>query len=79
MTETALSPTPTQIEEQVATAVREGLTARRKSLPPWLFYDQVGSRLFDRITELPEYYLTRTERAILAAHAGDIARAMSAC
>jgi dimethylhistidine N-methyltransferase len=72
MTETALSPTPTQIEEQVATAVREGLTARRKSLPPWLFYDQVGSRLFDRITELPEYYLTRTERAILAAHAGDI-------
>jgi dimethylhistidine N-methyltransferase len=79
MTETALSPTPTQIEEQVATAVREGLTARRKSLPPWLFYDEAGSQLFDRITDLPEYYLTRTERGILAAHAGDIiAQAASA-
>jgi len=53
--------------------------ARRKRLPPWLFYDEAGSRLFDRITELHEYYLTRTERGILAAHAGTmIARAADA-
>jgi dimethylhistidine N-methyltransferase len=42
---------------------------RRKQLPAWLFYDEAGSRLFDEITERPEYYLTRTERAILARHA----------
>ena len=44
--------------------MREGLTARPKRLPAWLFYDEAGSRLFDAITELPEYYLTRTERGI---------------
>jgi len=56
------------IDEHVASAVREGLTARPKRLPAWLFYDAAGSRLFDEITELPEYYLTRTERAIFAQH-----------
>ena len=60
-----LSPS-TRVEERVASAVREGLTARPKRLPPWLFYDLVGSRLFEEITRLPEYYLTRTERGILA-------------
>jgi L-histidine N-alpha-methyltransferase len=55
---------------RVASAVRLGLTSRPKWLPPWLFYDDAGSRLFEQITELPEYYLTRTERSILAAHAG---------
>ncbi|MBK7399604.1 MAG: L-histidine N(alpha)-methyltransferase [Myxococcales bacterium] len=48
----------------LADAVRRGLTAAAKSLPPSLFYDERGSRLFDRITELPEYYLTRAERSI---------------
>ncbi len=43
-----------------------GLRAPRKTLPPSLFYDAEGCRLFYRITELPEYYLTRTERALLA-------------
>lgn len=43
-----------------------------KWLPSWLFYDPAGSRLFDQITELPEYYLTRTERSILAARAEEI-------
>jgi len=52
--------------------VREGLTARRKRLPAWLLYDEAGSRLFDAITELPEYYLTRTERGILMAHAAEM-------
>jgi dimethylhistidine N-methyltransferase len=51
----------------VASAVREGLSNQPKRLPPWLFYDSHGSRLFDEITRLPEYYLTRTERAIFQA------------
>jgi L-histidine Nalpha-methyltransferase len=59
----------TTIDERIASVVLEGLTARPKRLPPWLFYDEVGSRLFDEITERPEYYVTRTERAILAANA----------
>ena len=46
--------------------VRRGLTAPRKSLPPKYFYDRAGSLLFDRITELEEYYPTRTEAALLA-------------
>jgi dimethylhistidine N-methyltransferase len=44
--------------------VYRGLTAFPKKLSPWLFYDQRGSELFEAITELPEYYLTRTERGI---------------
>jgi L-histidine N-alpha-methyltransferase len=53
----------------VAAAVRTGLTRVHKSLPAWLLYDERGSALFEDITRLPEYYLTRTERAILAEHA----------
>ena len=45
----------------------------RKTLPAKLFYDEEGCRLFGRITELPEYYLTRTERALLAAIAPRVA------
>ena len=55
-----------------ASAVCEGLMSRPKWLPSWLFYDAAGSRLFDQITELPEYYVTRTERAILADRAAEI-------
>ena len=51
-----------------------GLSATPKTLSPWLFYDEAGSYLFEQITELPEYYLTRTERSIFAAHAEDILR-----
>ena len=51
-----------------------GLTADPKVLPPKWFYDEHGSALFERITELPEYYPTRTERAILAERAGQIAQ-----
>jgi L-histidine N-alpha-methyltransferase len=43
-----------------------GLLAPRKTLPAQLFYDEAGCRLFQQITELPEYYLTRTEHALLA-------------
>jgi L-histidine N-alpha-methyltransferase len=53
--------------------VRAGLLARPKRLPCWYFYDREGSRLFDLICELPEYYLTRAEREILADRAEDLA------
>ena len=56
----------------VATEVRAGLTAYPRTLSPWLFYDEAGSQLFEAITELPEYYLTRTERDIFTAHADEI-------
>jgi dimethylhistidine N-methyltransferase len=55
----------------VSTELRDGLRAR--SVPPKYFYDARGSALFDQICELPEYYLTRSEIAILRAHACDIA------
>ncbi|HYH80680.1 MAG TPA: L-histidine N(alpha)-methyltransferase [Longimicrobium sp.] len=46
--------------------IREGLGRAQKELPPKYFYDERGSELFEEITRLPEYYLTRTERALLA-------------
>ncbi|MGA7521162.1 MAG: L-histidine N(alpha)-methyltransferase [Acidobacteriaceae bacterium] len=52
--------------------VYRGLTTMPKRLSPWLFYDQRGSELFEAITELPEYYLTRTEHGILAERADEI-------
>lgn len=61
--------------EELATDARAGLTSMPKSLPPRWFYDARGSELFEQITELPEYYPTRTEREILQAHADDIAAA----
>lgn len=57
-------------------AVR-GLSARQKRLPPWLFYDEKGSLLFEQITSLPEYYLTRKEREILTRYAADAVREAS--
>jgi L-histidine Nalpha-methyltransferase len=58
--------------DAVALEVFEGLSATTKRLPSKLFYDHVGSALFEQITELPEYYLTRTERSILECFAGEI-------
>jgi dimethylhistidine N-methyltransferase len=72
MTAAASPAVAQQLDERVSAAVREGLTARPKRLPAWLFYDEAGSRLFDAITELPEYYVTRTERGILMAHAAEM-------
>src|SRR5580658_10960463 len=57
------------VREALTREVRRGLIARPRSLSPWMFYDAEGSYLFERITTLPEYYPTRTERAILAGHA----------
>jgi uncharacterized SAM-dependent methyltransferase len=42
-------------------------------LPPWFGYDECGSKLFESITELPTYYLTRAERGLLERHAAQIA------
>jgi len=52
--------------------VFEGLTKTPKSLPPRLFYDAAGSALFEEITRLPEYYLTRTESRLLRRYSGEI-------
>jgi L-histidine Nalpha-methyltransferase len=59
-------------ESTLADDVRRGLGARRKHLPPKHFYDEEGSRLFDRICELPEYYLTRAEEELLGRAASEI-------
>ena len=71
------SPTPELIAtpspiRAIAAEARAGLSATPKTLSPWLFYDEAGSDLFEQITELPEYYLTRTERSIFAANADEI-------
>jgi L-histidine Nalpha-methyltransferase len=63
--------------EERKTALREevrlGLTSTPKELQPKWFYDKRGSKLFDAITRLPEYYLTRAERSILERYGGEIA------
>ncbi len=74
MTTISLPLSSVQIESQISAAVSEGLLSRPKWLPSWLFYDAAGSRLFDQITELPEYYVTRTERAIFAERAEEIVK-----
>lgn len=61
------------IEDEFACSVVEGLSRTRKTLPCRYFYDARGSELFEEITRLPEYYPTRTEAGILAAHAAEIA------
>ena len=53
--------------------VAAGLTASARSLSCCYFYDEEGSRLFEAICELPEYYLTRAEASILRSHAAEIA------
>lgn len=73
-------PTPqfVQFELPAATVVRAELLASLNETPPRVapkfLYDALGSRLFDAITELPEYYPTRTEAAIFARHGADMAR-----
>ena len=63
-----------RVSEQMASAVSEGLLSRPKWLPAWLFYDTAGSQLFNQITELPEYYLTRTERSIFSDFSDEMIR-----
>lgn len=60
--------------QRLALEVVRGLTSNPKTLPPKLFYDAMGAELFERICELPEYYLTRAELEILRARSGEIAK-----
>ena len=62
------------LRDALAEDVRRGLGGRPKSLPPKYFYDTVGSALFERITRLPEYYLTRAEHTLLDRHGRGILR-----
>src|SRR5690348_3684198 len=66
------------ITEQLRADVRAGLEADQKWLSPKWFYDARGSELFERITALPEYYPTRSEREVLAARGGEIAESSGA-
>jgi L-histidine N-alpha-methyltransferase len=70
--------TPADAERALRQDARTGLTATPKELPPKYFYDARGSELFERITELPEYYPTRTERALLEESVASIAEASGA-
>jgi len=65
-----LHPAPVSLKDEVLA----GLARDPKSIPPKFFYDQRGSKLFDTICDLPEYYLTRTEVSILRTHAEAIAQ-----
>lgn len=56
----------------VAETVRRGLLSASKALPPWLLYDEEGCALYERITRLPEYYLTRAEREIFETRGASI-------
>ncbi|MHB8219048.1 MAG: L-histidine N(alpha)-methyltransferase [Acidimicrobiales bacterium] len=58
--------------------VRQGMAGKPKSIPPVWFYDEVGSRLFEEITRLPEYYPTRVERSLLERHGSEIAEIVAA-
>jgi dimethylhistidine N-methyltransferase len=60
-------------DAEFLTDVLAGLSRPQKELPAKYFYDAAGSRLFDRITQLDEYYLTRSEAAIMRDHAGAMA------
>ncbi|MFL1377041.1 L-histidine N(alpha)-methyltransferase [Nocardiopsis protaetiae] len=59
------------------TVVRDLLRETPPRLPPWLGYDETGSRLFERITELPIYHLTRVERRLLERHSPEIAKLLA--
>jgi dimethylhistidine N-methyltransferase len=59
-------PASLDMRDMLIAEVQRGLLGRPCSLSPWMFYDARGSQLFERITQLAEYYPTRTERSILA-------------
>ena len=69
---------PADLVDALRSDAYRGLTSNPKELPPKWFYDDRGSQLFDAITRLPEYYPTRTERAILASRSDEIARVTAA-
>src|SRR5580704_5444876 len=64
---------PEEVRNQMRSDAVAGLQGKEKSIPPVWFYDERGSRLFEVITQLPEYYPTRAERALLLANASAMA------
>ena len=74
MNTATLPQLPAAAYTAMGSEVYRGLTARPKVLSPWLFYDNEGSQLFEQITELDEYYVTRTERLIFESNADAIIR-----
>ncbi|GEO37322.1 dimethylhistidine N-methyltransferase [Skermanella aerolata] len=68
-----VAQSPAKLDAGFLEDVLDGLGLAEKTLPAKYFYDERGSKLFDEICELDEYYPTRTETALLADHAGDIA------
>jgi L-histidine Nalpha-methyltransferase len=70
--------TEADAQAELRSDVRAGLTAIPKALPPKWFYDAAGSAIYERITQLPEYYPFNAEREILRAHADEIAMASGA-
>src|SRR5207237_1449989 len=65
--------------QQMVRDVRQGLTKLPKQLSPKYFYDERGSELFEEITQLPEYYLTRAERLLLEQKISEIVSAVGSC
>ncbi|MDZ7631529.1 MAG: L-histidine N(alpha)-methyltransferase [Gemmatimonadaceae bacterium] len=76
MTTFVLSPVDQPVFDPLQLSIIEGLRAAQKTLPASLFYDAHGAALFEQISELPEYYLTRTDEAILHARAAELAALM---
>jgi L-histidine Nalpha-methyltransferase len=69
-------PSSPPASSHMADEVRRGLLGRPRTLPSKYFYDDVGSALFERITDLPEYYPTRAEHALLLRVADDLVRSL---
>jgi dimethylhistidine N-methyltransferase len=76
LTNTATTPETEAALHTMLSDVVEGLSQNRKTLPSKYFYDERGSKLFDDICELDEYYVTRTETALIQQQVGDIAAAV---
>src|SRR5690242_10532789 len=64
------------LDDEILRQIREGLEGRPRTLPFALLYDGLGSALFDAITHLPEYGLTRADERLLARHAPDVIEAL---
>ncbi len=69
-------PVAADPDVDLAAAVRRGLAAAPRTLPPALLYDDLGSALFEAITHLPEYELARADLRLLAAHGGEVSEAL---
>lgn len=70
---------PVAVQPRFREDVATGLSAARKSLPPRYFYDQYGSELFEQICQQPEYYVTRTEAALMEQRASDLLDLVGSC